>query len=106
MPSETIASPDKDSLQPLVGSLLSKIDELLDQNKMRLARIAEFEAKLGTPPKTPTNSSLPPSRGQKANPDDASTGTRTTPRPVSLASRADCGSGSWDEDFNCASAAR
>jgi transposase len=31
------------------------------------ARIAELEAKLGRPPKTPDNSSLPPSRGQKAN---------------------------------------
>ena len=30
-------------------------------------RIAELEAKLGEPPKTPDNSSLPPSKGQKAN---------------------------------------
>jgi transposase len=30
-------------------------------------RIAELEAKLGTPPKTPDNSSLPPSKGQKPN---------------------------------------
>lgn len=67
MPPETIDSLDKDSLKPLVGSLLGKIDELLAQNKALLARIAELEAKLGQPPKTPTNSSLPPSRGQKAN---------------------------------------
>jgi transposase len=32
-------------------------------------RIAELEAKLGEPPKTPNNSSLPPSKGQKANRD-------------------------------------
>ena len=32
-----------------------------------LDRIAVLEAKLGEPPKTPANSSLPPSRGQKAN---------------------------------------
>jgi transposase len=32
-----------------------------------LARIAELEGRAGKPPKTPTNSSLPPSRGQKAN---------------------------------------
>ena len=76
MPPETIDSPDKDSLKPLVGSLLSKIDELLDQNKMLLARIAELEAKLGTPPKSPANSSLPPSRGQKANTDVTSTGKK------------------------------
>lgn len=30
-------------------------------------RIAELEARLGQPPKTPHNSSLPPSKGQKAN---------------------------------------
>ena len=67
MPPRVIDSPDRDSLKPLVGSLLSKIDELLEQNKTLLARIAELEAKLGTPPKTPTNSSLPPSKGQKAD---------------------------------------
>lgn len=32
-----------------------------------LERVAALEAKLNQPPKTPTNSSLPPSRGQKAN---------------------------------------
>jgi len=32
-----------------------------------LERVAALEAKLGQPPKTPGNSSLPPSRGQKAN---------------------------------------
>jgi transposase len=30
-------------------------------------RIAEFESRLGAPPKTPDNSSLPPSKGQKPN---------------------------------------
>jgi transposase len=30
-------------------------------------RVAELEAKLGTPPKTPNNSSMPPSSGQKPN---------------------------------------
>lgn len=32
-----------------------------------LERVAALEAKLNQPPKTPSNSSLPPSRGQKAN---------------------------------------
>lgn len=32
-----------------------------------LDRIAALEAKLGEPPKTPDNSSLPPSRGRKKN---------------------------------------
>jgi len=58
---------DTDGMKPLVVSLLGKIDDLLAQNKTLLARIAELEAKLGQPPKTPDNSSLPPSRGQKAN---------------------------------------
>jgi transposase len=73
MPPETIDSLD-DDLKPMVlrivaqnASLLGSISELLAQNKALLARIAELEAKLGMPPKTPDNSSLPPSRGQKAN---------------------------------------
>src|SRR5512142_5637 len=32
-----------------------------------LERVAALEAKLNQPPKTPGNSSVPPSRGQKAN---------------------------------------
>lgn len=74
MPAEDIDSLDRDSLKPLVlkllgqnGQLLERIDELLVSNKALLARIAELEGR-GTPsPKTPTNSSLPPSHGQKAN---------------------------------------
>jgi transposase len=58
---------DADSLKPLVQQLLRRIDELLAQIKAQNARIAELEAKLGQPAKTPDNSSLPPSRGQKAN---------------------------------------
>ena len=46
------------------------------------ARVAALEAKLGMPPKTPDNSSLPPSKGQKANrPDKAK---REGPRKGSL----------------------
>lgn len=79
MPPEGIDSLDADSLKSLVLSLLAKIDELLEQNKALfeqnktlLARIAELEARAGKPPKTPTNSSLPPSSRQKANVADAS----------------------------------
>jgi transposase len=39
---------------------LARIDELT-------ARVAELEATLGEPPKTPDNSSVPPSRGDKPN---------------------------------------
>jgi transposase len=73
MAPEKVDSPDADSLKPLV-QLLTRIEELLvqnkellAQNKRLLARIAELEAKRGQPTKTPDNSSLPPSRGQKAN---------------------------------------
>ena len=46
------------------------------------ARVAELEARLGMPPKTPGNSSLPPSKGKKPNrPEKAK---RHGPRPGSL----------------------
>ena len=67
MAPETLDSLDKDSLKPLVLQLLAQNNELLRQIKTLLARIAELEACAGQPPKTPTNSSLPPSSGQKAN---------------------------------------
>ena len=79
MPSEGIDSLNADSLNGLVLSLLQRIDELSEQNKKLLeqistllARIAELEGRSGKPPKTPTNSSLPPSSGQKANVADKS----------------------------------
>jgi len=73
MPPEKIDSL-ADDVKPLVLGLLrqisgltARVDELLAQNKALLARIAELEAERGKPPKTPDNSSLPPSRGQKGN---------------------------------------
>lgn len=87
MPSERIDSLDAKSLNARVLSLVARIDglseqnkklleqisTLLEQNSTLLARIAELEARAGKPPKTPTNSSLPPSSGQKANVTNAST---------------------------------
>src|SRR5215813_3070099 len=80
MPRTEIDSLSSDRAQ-LVASLLARIDglmaqiaarddcidKLLAQVKALNARIAELEAKRGGPPKTPDNSSLPPSRGQKAS---------------------------------------
>jgi transposase len=45
-------------------------------------RVAELEARLGGPPKTPNNSSLPPSKGQKPNVDEKP--KREGPRKVSI----------------------
>jgi transposase len=66
MPQGRIDSPRTDDAQ-LVASLLARIDQLLAQIAALNTRIAVLEGKLGKPPKTPDNSSLPPSRGQKAN---------------------------------------
>src|SRR5260370_3076078 len=50
----------KDELIALVLAQAAQIEELT-------RRIAELEAKLGGPPKTPDNSSVPPSQGRKPN---------------------------------------
>ena len=94
MPHREIDSPSNDGAQ-LVASLLARIDglmaqiagrderidELLAQVKALSARIAELEAKRGGPPKTPGNSSLPPSRGQKANAEPPAVKQRRKGRP-------------------------
>ena len=49
-----------DQKDALITALMAQIAALT-------ARVAELEAKLGLPPKTPDNSSLPPSKGQKAS---------------------------------------
>jgi len=49
------------------GTLVAGNAQLAAENEKLKARIAELEAKLKRPVKTPTNSSVPPSRGQKAN---------------------------------------
>ena len=43
------------------------ITALMAQVAALTARVAELETKLGGPPKTPDNSSIPPSKGQKAS---------------------------------------
>jgi transposase len=67
MPPETLDSLDKDSLKLLVLELLAQNKALKEQIGVLLVRIAGLEARNGQPPKTPTNSSVPPSNGQKAN---------------------------------------
>ena len=55
---------DKDAI---IAALMARIEALAAANAVLVARIAELEAKLDQPPKTPNNSSVPPSRGQKAS---------------------------------------
>ena len=59
---------DRESLGKLDKSeLITLILALVEQNAALTARVAALEAKLNIPPKTPDNSSLPPSAGQKTN---------------------------------------
>ena len=58
------------------------IHALWAQVQALTVRVAALEARLGTPPKTPNNSSLPPSKGQKPNRPDKT--KRQGPRKGSL----------------------
>ena len=49
-----------DQKDALISALMAQVAALT-------ARVVDLEAKLGLPPKTPDNSSLPPSKGQKAS---------------------------------------
>jgi transposase len=55
-----LRSPDPSEKDALIISTLAGVDE-------RCARVAELEAKLGLLPKTPDDSSMPPSQGRKAS---------------------------------------
>jgi len=66
----------------LIRALSGQVQALTAQVQTLVARVAELEAKLGTPPKTPDNSSLPPSKGKKPN--WAEKVARRGPRPGSL----------------------
>lgn len=60
----------------LIVALLARIDALVGEVGTLTTRVAELEAKLGLPPKTPDNSSTPPSRGQKPSREPSGTGKR------------------------------
>ena len=57
---------DSLSKQELIALILAQQEQICQLS----ARVAELEARLNLPPKTPSNSSLPPSKGQKANQPD------------------------------------
>ncbi len=64
---EALESLDKETLIRLVLVQAQTISALTRQIEFLTARVGELEAKLGLPPKTPDNSSTPPSQGQKAS---------------------------------------
>ena len=55
-----VSSLSHDEKDALIHALWAQVQALM-------ARVAALEAKLGLPPKTPDNSSLPPSQGKKPN---------------------------------------
>jgi transposase len=67
MTPEALDSLSKRELIALVLQQMEQILLLTEQNAALAARVAELEARLNLPPKTPSNSSLPPSKGQKTN---------------------------------------
>jgi len=77
---EAVESLDKETLIRLVLSQAETIAALTRQVEMLTARVAELEAKLGLPPKTPDNSSTPPSQGQKQSEEPAAGSERKSPR--------------------------
>ena len=62
---------DKDAL---IAALMARIEVLVAENAALASRVAELEVKLGLPPKTPDNSSVPPSKGQKPSGPSAAKG--------------------------------
>src|ERR671916_3445254 len=70
-----LTSLSHDEKDALIRALWAQVQALT-------ARVAELEANFGLPPKTPDNSSLPPSQGQKPNRGDEP--ARTGPRQGSL----------------------
>ena len=66
----------------LILGLWAQVQGLTAQAQRLTARVAELEAQHGVPPKTPDNSSLPPSAGKKASRSDNP--KRARPRQGSL----------------------
>lgn len=82
MDQEALESLDRETLIGLVLAQAETIERLNEivvrvagfeaENATLRAHVAELEAKLGLPPKTPDNSSTPPSQGRKASDEAAS----------------------------------
>ena len=77
-----LSSLSHDEKDALIHALWAQVQALTARATTLAARVVELEARLGVPPKTPDNSSLPPSRGKKPNRADQP--GRTGPRQGSL----------------------
>src|ERR1700730_13918604 len=71
---DELAKLSKEELIALGLAQAAQIEELT-------RRVAELEAKLGQPPKTPDNSSVPPSQGRKPNRAERRAATKRKGRP-------------------------
>jgi transposase len=69
--------PAKLSKQELIALVLAQAAQIEELTR----RIAELEAKLGGPPKTPDNSSIPPSQGRKPSRAERRAAKRRNGRP-------------------------
>src|ERR687885_838079 len=77
-----LSSLSHDEKDALIHALWAQVQALTAQVTTLAARVMELEARLGVPPKTPDNPSLPPSGGKKPNREDRP--GRTGPRQGSL----------------------
>ena len=78
---ELLESLDKESLIQIILAQAEAIAALTRQVEILTARVAELEAKLGLPLKTPDNSSTPPSHGQKASVEERKTPEKRKSHP-------------------------
>ena len=76
------SSEQKDELIRVLWPLIDQVREQSEQIATLTKRVAELEAKMGEPPKNSDNSSVPPSKSQKANRPDKD--RKTSPRKGSL----------------------
>ena len=65
MAADSLAPLDREGLIQVILSQVQAIERLGAEVAALRSENAELRAKLGQPPKTPDNSSVPPSRGQK-----------------------------------------
>lgn len=79
----------QDELIALVLGQAAQIEALAGQNEALRQRVAELEAKLAAPPKTPNNSSLPPSQGRKPNRAERRAGQKRKGHPGAFRALAD-----------------